>query len=197
MTFEPPASEPFLVALGGNGSPDWPKTAEVLISARERLIALGLQVIASSRIYRCAAYPAGSGPDFANAAIKIKTDRTPEALMDLLHEVEVEFHRRRDKRWGQRSLDLDLLAQGATVLPSSEVLSFWINLPLEEQLRATPTQLLLPHPRLHERGFVLAPLADIAPDWVHPVLGQSVREMLTALGPLPKTAVISLAKFPD
>ncbi|MCB1408913.1 MAG: 2-amino-4-hydroxy-6-hydroxymethyldihydropteridine diphosphokinase, partial [Rhodobacteraceae bacterium] len=46
-----------------------------------------------------------------------------------------------------------------------------------------PGELILPHPRLHERGFVLMPLADVAPDWVHPVLGQSVRQMLDALDP--------------
>ncbi len=77
--------------------------------------------------------------------------------------------------------DIDLLAFGDAVLPDLATHQRWVAMPLEHQMSEAPEQLLLPHPRLAERGFVLAPLADVAPDWVHPVTGFSVQEMLDAL----------------
>lgn len=80
-----------------------------------------------------------------------------------------------------RTLDIDLLAMGDSVLPDAETQDRWRLLPMEQQVRATPDRLILPHPRLQDRAFVLVPLADVAPDWVHPRTGQSVRAMLAAL----------------
>ena len=70
----------------------------------------------------------------------------------------------------------------------------WMNLPLAEQQQTAPGQLILPHPRLHERAFVLVPLADVAPDWVHPVLRRSVSQMLDAL---PQDARDEVVPLPD
>ena len=67
------------------------------------------------------------------------------------------------------------------VLPNPETFAHWRDLALEEQLNQAPDQLILPHPRLQDRGFVLVPLCDIAPDWVHPVSGLSAAEMLAKL----------------
>ena len=69
-----------------------------------------------------------------------------------------------------------------------------MNLPLAEQQQTAPGQLILPHPRLHERAFVLVPLADVAPDWVHPVLRRSVSQMLDAL---PQDARDEVVPLPD
>ena len=102
-------------------------------------------------------------------------------FLNLLHEVEAQFGRVRTERWAGRSLDLDLLASGQDVVPDRKTLQHWMHLPLGQQAQVCPDQLLLPHPRLQDRGFVLVPLADVAPEWHHPVLHKSVCELLSDL----------------
>ncbi len=91
--------------------------------------------------------------------------------------------RQRLRRWGQRVIDLDLLAMGDAILPDRASVEHWMDLPFEQQKELAPERLILPHPRLHERGFVLVPLAEVAPEWVHPITGQTVLQMRDALDP--------------
>ncbi|WP_104018478.1 2-amino-4-hydroxy-6-hydroxymethyldihydropteridine diphosphokinase [Roseovarius nitratireducens] len=185
-----------LIALGANlplrdgdreGGP-----AATLDAAVKRLEIMAGTQAAVSAFYRTPAFPPGSGPDFVNAAAALRIAGTPEAVLAQLHAVEAEFGRGRAARWGARTLDLDLLAIGARVLPDAGTHGRWRALgPLEAQGQA-PDRLILPHPRMQERAFVLVPLADVAPDWRHPILGQTVREMLAALPEAARAEVVAL-----
>lgn len=99
-------------------------------------------------------------------------------------------------RWGARVIDLDLLAMADLVLPDIVFQDKWRHLPLDEQKIRAPDRLILPHPRLQDRTFVLVPLADIAPMWRHPRTGQTVAEMLAALPAEDRTGARVLLDIP-
>jgi 2-amino-4-hydroxy-6-hydroxymethyldihydropteridine diphosphokinase len=184
---------PVLVALGANlhnGQDDPPSTLRRALAA---LPARGLRVESVSRLYATPCFPAGAGPDYVNAAAALAADPAdPPAILAALHAVERAFGRARAQRWGMRTLDLDLIAVGATVLPDAATQAAWAALPPAQQIARTPDRLILPHPRLAERAFVLVPLAEVAPDWTHPVTGRSVADMLAALPEGDRTAVVPL-----
>lgn len=179
----PDASAPVrraLIALGANAPAPQGDPASSLRAAMAEIAALG-QDARSSRLWRSPAFPAGSGPDFVNAAMALDTPLSARGLLDALHGIEARFGRERQRRWGPRSLDLDLLAHGESVLPDPAGWARWRDLPLARQMHDTPEELILPHPRLQDRGFVLVPLAEVAPDWRHPVTGLTVTGMRDAL----------------
>lgn len=147
-----------------------------------------------ARYWRSAAWPAGNGPDFVNSVSMFEGAVPPEVLLRALHHLEARAGRVRDMRWGPRVLDIDLLAVGSCIRPDLAHLQHWIDLPPQEQARQTPDRLLLPHPRLQDRAFVLAPLCDLAPHWRHPVTGQTARAMLAAL-PAARRAEVKPLKY--
>ena len=136
---------------------------------------------ATSSFYRTAAFPAGSGPDFVNAALAVETSLSPQNFLAMLHDIEEQFGRVRSQRWGPRTLDLDLIGFDDCVLPDRATYDLWATLDASEQQTRAPDELILPHPRLAERAFVLVPLVEVAPDWIHPVSGRSVSQMFDAL----------------
>lgn len=154
---------------------------ETLQKALDSIEEMGAVIRGCSRFFRTPAVPAGSGPDFVNAALVVDAPWSSAEAIARLHEVEANLGRRRKERWEQRTVDLDLLAHDDRIRPSVPVLRQWMDLPLSKQKELAPGQLLLPHPRMHERAFVLVPLADVAPDWVHPITRKSVTEMRDAL----------------
>lgn len=141
----------------------------------------GVRITSVSRFFETPAFPAGSGPNFVNGVLVIDDDRPAEDLLAFLHEIEAEFGRKRVSRWGARTLDLDVLAVDDRVMPDVETWRQWRDLPLEKQMEDTPDCMILPHPRLQDRAFVLVPFADVAPDWIHPAIGLSVAQMCAAL----------------
>ena len=143
----------------------------------------GARVLRARLLYRTPCFPAGAGPDYVNAAavLAVPPDWGPQDLLDLLHRIEARHGRTRETRWAGRTLDIDLIAWGDSVLPDAATQGRWRDLPPEDQARQAPDRLILPHPRLQDRAFVLVPMADVAPDWQHPTLGLSVIEMLAAL----------------
>lgn len=169
-----------LIALGSNADSVWGDPTMTVQKASLRIgCILGIRVN-SSAIYTTPAFPAGAGPDFANAVIRTGTNLPADRILALLHQIEAEAGRERLVRWGQRTLDLDLLAVGDLVLPDRHVLQNWIDLDPARQAETAPDTLILPHPRLQDRSFVLVPMADVAPDWVHPILEKTVVEMRDA-----------------
>ncbi|WP_299750061.1 2-amino-4-hydroxy-6-hydroxymethyldihydropteridine diphosphokinase [uncultured Tateyamaria sp.] len=174
-------SSKLLVALGSNMHSSVGTPIETLHNAIDSIEEMGSVIRGRSRFFRTPAVPADSGPDFVNAALLVEAHWSSSEAIARLHEVEARLGRRRKARWEQRIIDLDLLAHDDMIRPSVRVLRTWMELPLEKQKEMAPGQLLLPHPRMHERAFVLVPLSDVAPDWVHPITRKSVTEMRDAL----------------
>ncbi|WP_308442457.1 2-amino-4-hydroxy-6-hydroxymethyldihydropteridine diphosphokinase [Aliiroseovarius zhejiangensis] len=179
-----------LVSLGSNATSSLRESATIIHDAVEQLAALGLRITRKSRYYSTPCFPAGAGPDFVNAVVGIDSDLPPADILAVLHEVEEAFGRERPSRWAPRTLDLDLLACGDQILPDIFILKRWMTLPLAEQMKQAPDQLILPHPRLHERAFVLIPLADVAPQWRHPITQMVVKQMVDELPDADKKGVL-------
>jgi 2-amino-4-hydroxy-6-hydroxymethyldihydropteridine diphosphokinase len=120
-----------------------------------------LNILRTSSLYRTSPVGPVEQNRFINAAVLLQTGLEPQALLELMIEVEKSFGRVRTVKWGPRTLDLDLV--------------FYENIQLDLPL------LKVPHPLMSERLFVLMPLAEIEPDWVHPGLGLSVHQMLNRI----------------
>lgn len=170
-----------LIALGGN-LPAFETPPEVTLRRAMAGIEAEIAPIArASRLFRTPCFPAGAGPDYVNAAVVIRTALPARDILAALHKIEIRHGRERKQRWGMRTLDLDLIALGEAVLPDPATQAQWRALPPDLQKMRAPDDLVLPHPRLQDRAFVLVPLMDVAPDWVHPLLGLSVAEMAARL----------------
>ena len=181
-----------LVALGSNLSSAMGKPAEILEIAVGELEKRGAVLCARSHYFRTPAFPKGSGPDFVNAALCIETSWTAHETLAHLHDIEAWLGRQRIARWGARVVDLDLLAVEDVILPDVATVRHWMALAPAQQQRLAPAELILPHPRMHQRSFVLVPLAEIAADWQHPITCETVRQMRDALPADDLSSVIAL-----
>jgi 2-amino-4-hydroxy-6-hydroxymethyldihydropteridine diphosphokinase len=146
-----------IVALGGNLALEGRPVQAVLEDALRTLEAEGFTLVARSRWWRSAAWPDPTQPPYLNGVVWVETPLQPRAVLDALMRVEAALGRRRSEANAARTVDLDLIAYGRLVRH-------------EEGLT-------VPHPRAAERLFVMGPLADIAPDWRHPVLGETAAEL--------------------
>jgi len=159
-----------LIALGANLPTErhGPPEAGILAALRA-LPEHGIRPIRRSRLYRTAPVPPSGQPWYVNAVAEVESDLPPQALMAALLSVERAFGRERSVRNAARTLDLDLIDfAGRTGRWSATN-----DLP----------DLVLPHPRLAERAFVLIPLAELVPDWRHPATGTPISALIRALPP--------------
>lgn len=164
---------PCAIALGSNlgDSQRILQTALVALHAPPTI-----ELVAQSSVYQTVAIGPPQ-PDILNACALINTELSPQHLLDRLLQIEQDFGRVRRERWGPRTLDLDLIFYGQVCL--------------------TEPNLHLPHPRLRERAFVLIPLAEIAPHWLDPVTGQSVRHLCNVVDPAGVNQLSAITTSPE
>ena len=155
--------EKIFIGLGANLPGEFGAPRQTLLAAITRLRQSGLEIGDISSFWKTRPVPVSDQPWFVNAVLSLRTAPPPEELLARLHAVEQEFGRTRGVVNQARTLDLDLLAYGRTVL-------------------STP-DLVLPHPRLDQRAFVLIPLQEIAPAWRHPISGETVTALIARLPP--------------
>lgn len=147
------------VAIGGNLVPDgYHSVSQVMAEAVDTLADGGLTIVKSSRWYETAPVPISDQPWFLNAVLQIETELSPRDLLVKLHEIEHEFGRVRKVRNEARILDLDIIDYDGQVIEAEDI--------------------ILPHPRMHDRAFVLLPVSDLDNQWQHPVLAKSVSELI-------------------
>ncbi len=180
------------VALGSNQSSAVGAPMEALTHSLRLFLGESLEIVQQSSWYQSPAFPAGSGPDYINGVVGVKTALSPVQILAALHRIEKALGRSRKKRWAARSCDLDLLACGVEIQPDKAGFLRWQGLDLDQQKTLAPDELILPHPRLQDRSFVLAPFNEIAPNWRHPVLDKTVAEMLKEL---PNTDIAALRRI--
>lgn len=152
------------IGIGANlPHPTYGLPVETLKAALAEMRARGVDIRRTSSWYRTAPVPASDQPWYVNAVAEIATTLSPDRLLALLHEVEEAFGRVRSVPNAARRIDLDLLDFRGEIAPGG------------------PGKAILPHPRLGGRAFVLRPLAELAPDWRHPVTGASIQALVAAL----------------
>ena len=155
-----------LVALGSNIAGPWGSPRKTFVHALDELNRFPLRLRNASSLLVTKPFGLTTQPDFVNAVAIIETALSPHALMRKLHMIERKAGRKRGRRWGPRTLDLDLLDYHGQI---------------SQQKNWAQIALTLPHPGIAKRDFVLRPIQEIAPKWRHPTLFRTAQEMLRAL----------------
>ena len=159
-----------LLALGGNLSGPWGTPETTLARACDELSRTGLRIAQSSKVYATPPLGPGRQAPYLNAVLLVHAQVAPAALLRLLKRIERRGGRRLGLHWGPRCLDIDILDLSGRRLG-------W-----PARQRRERGRLVLPHPEMHRRAFVLVPLLEVCPSWWHPVLRLAGRTLLLRLG---------------
>ena len=151
-----------LLAIGANVAGVWGAPEATLTRLQSELEALGIIVKVASSLHATAPMGPVAQPPFMNGALKVATDLAPLGLLVVLKALERKAGRTEGVKWGPRPLDIDIIAYGDRVI-------------------SIPGRLNVPHPEMAKRDFVLEPLAEVAPLWRHPIVGRTIRELLSEL----------------
>jgi 2-amino-4-hydroxy-6-hydroxymethyldihydropteridine diphosphokinase len=150
-----------LIGLGANLPSKYGDPSQTLRAAVDALYARGVRVVRESSVWVTAPVPMSDQPWYRNMVVAVETALGARALLMLLKAIEADFGRVEATRNAARVLDMDVIAYGDEVLEGGDI--------------------SIPHARMHERGFVLYPLREVAPDWIHPVSGKSVGDLMAEL----------------
>lgn len=164
-----------LLSLGSNLPYSDMEPIGVLNAAIAELGKAGFQSIKVSGFYETEPVPKSDQPNFINCMVKGATKHDALETLHICQAVERSFDRERHVRWGARTLDIDIISFDQQVYPSTEE---WRVVAAGVGAEATVPELVLPHPSMHKRAFVLRPLCDLAPDWLHPVYGRIAADLL-------------------
>ena len=165
--------EMVIISLGSNVTSWWGNSDTTILQALIELEKLSIRIMRFSRLYRTQPYGLANQPDFTNAAALVHTSRSPTALLTLLKRIEARAGRRSSRRWGPRPLDLDIIDYNGRILNWSKG--------NKQVFKHGAQSLILPHPGVQVRPFVLMPLLDVAPNWHHPVFGLSAAQLMKRL----------------
>lgn len=160
--------KPILLALGANLPSLWGNPICTFAHTISVLRNAGLHIDAVSKVYKTRAVGPGLQKIYYNAVVSVRSDLPASRILRVAKQLERAAGRRLGRTWGPRCLDIDLLDYKGRILRRG-------------QRYRLPNQLVLPHPHIHERAFVLVPLRDVAPDWRHPIGHVSAKALLRAL----------------
>ena len=168
----------YYIALGSNLETENMDRLEILNKALEYFPMFSISLIKVSSFWESKSYPNKNQPNFINAVSEVQSILNPHQTLCSLKKIEIILGRKVNSRWGSRVLDLDILASGSLILPNLRIFNRWLKMPLQHQIQNQPNQLILPHPRIQDRLFVLKPLSEIDPSWIHPVLNKKPYELI-------------------
>jgi 2-amino-4-hydroxy-6-hydroxymethyldihydropteridine diphosphokinase len=181
-----------IIALGSNLSSRFGPPKSALQKAIQALRTAGIRTIRTSNLYETEAHAYIAQPNFVNAAVIVDTSLSAHTLLQVLKRIEAEAGRGKEKGgkmpyflWKPRPLDLDIVSYKGLICN-------WDGCrPCKNK------RVILPHPRAHERAFVLCPLADVAPEWHHPVFGLTAQQLLKRPAVRAAGRIISATGFYD
>ena len=168
----------YYIALGSNLETENMDRLEILNKALEYFPMFSISLVKVSSFWESKSYPNNNQPNFINAVSEVQSILNPHQTLCSLKKIEIILGRKVNCRWGSRVLDLDILAAGSLILPNLRIFNRWLKMPLQHQIQNQPNQLILPHPRIQDRLFVLKPLSEIDPSWIHPVLNKKPYELI-------------------
>jgi 2-amino-4-hydroxy-6-hydroxymethyldihydropteridine diphosphokinase len=173
-----------IVGIGGNNVKLQTEARAAFHAALSAMAAHGIVILRTSSLYRTRALGGGWQPDYWNAVAEIEPRQSPRALLRTLKSIERDAGRRPVRRWGPRPLDIDIIDVDRMLVGSSSP-------------RVLAGGLVLPHPEMHRRAFVIIPLLEIAPHWRHPRLNVGARRLLQRLTPHHRSGVRRIGALPS